>query len=132
MKRCAGWNGEPASRFSGATTSLGELAQQVAARYPAPVHQSGHQELLENLVNRYLFDSQPLSTGRPALARPVVISPVSVAAGRFQQSEPTLCIYRGRDLAHQCRPYRCCGDAGYAYRKRTASRPHPLWSEQEP
>lgn len=36
--------------------SLSELAHYAEQHNLAPVHQSGHQEQLENLVNHYLFD----------------------------------------------------------------------------
>ncbi len=55
-KRYAGWNGELGQQILKGQLSLGELAQYAEQHNLAPVHQSGHQELLENLVNRYLFD----------------------------------------------------------------------------
>ncbi|MBE8421500.1 xylose isomerase, partial [Leptospira interrogans serovar Pomona] len=54
--RSAGWTGELGQQILKGQRSLGELAQYAGQHNLAPVHQSGHQELLENLVNRYLFD----------------------------------------------------------------------------
>jgi xylose isomerase len=36
--------------------SLSQIAQYAEQHDLNPQHQSGHQELLENLVNHYLFD----------------------------------------------------------------------------
>ncbi|PWC19647.1 xylose isomerase [Brenneria corticis] len=54
-KRYAGWNGELGQQILQGKASLESLAGYAESRQLAPQHQSGHQELLENIVNRYLF-----------------------------------------------------------------------------
>ena len=55
-KRYAGWNGELGQQILKGQMSLQELAKYAEQHQLAPQHQSGHQELLEGLVNHYLFD----------------------------------------------------------------------------
>lgn len=54
-KRYAGWNGELGQQILQGKASLESLAQYAESHQLAPQHQSGHQELLENLVNRHLY-----------------------------------------------------------------------------
>jgi len=55
-KRYGGWNSELGQQILKGQLSLTELAKYAEQHNLAPQHQSGHQELLENLVNHYLFD----------------------------------------------------------------------------
>ena len=55
-KRYAGWNGELGQQILKGQLTLTELAKYAEQQNLAPQHQSGHQELLENLVNHYIFD----------------------------------------------------------------------------
>ncbi|HAK49663.1 MAG TPA: hypothetical protein DCM34_10785 [Salmonella bongori] len=55
-KRYAGWNGELGQQILKGQMSLTDIAQYAEQHNLAPVHKSGHQEQLENLVNHYLFD----------------------------------------------------------------------------
>ena len=55
-KRYAGWSSELGQQILKGQMSLSELAHYAEQHNLAPVHQSGHQEQLENLVNHYLFD----------------------------------------------------------------------------
>jgi xylose isomerase len=54
-KRYAGWNSELGQQILQGKLSLEALAQHAEQQVLAPQHASGHQEKLENLVNRYLF-----------------------------------------------------------------------------
>ncbi|GAB2940520.1 xylose isomerase [Hafnia psychrotolerans] len=54
-QRYSGWNTELGQQILQGKMSLDELAKFAQQQQLAPVHQSGHQEQLENLVNRYLF-----------------------------------------------------------------------------
>ncbi|KHS82946.1 xylose isomerase [Pectobacterium carotovorum] len=54
-KRYAGWNGELGQQILQGNASLESLARYAESHQLAPQHQSGQQELLENLVNRHLF-----------------------------------------------------------------------------
>ncbi|MCW2476676.1 MULTISPECIES: xylose isomerase [unclassified Symbiopectobacterium] len=54
-KRYAGWNGELGQQILQGKLSLEQLAKHVHAKQLAPKHQSGHQEMLENLINDYLY-----------------------------------------------------------------------------
>lgn len=55
-KRYAGWNGELGQQILQGKLSLEQLAQYATAHQLAPRHQSGQQERLENLVNRYIYE----------------------------------------------------------------------------
>ena len=55
-RRYAGWNGELGQQILKGQMSLTDIAKYAEQHNLAPQHQSGHQELLENLVNYYLFD----------------------------------------------------------------------------
>ena len=55
-KRYSGWNSELGQQILKGQLSLAEIAKYAEQQQLAPQHQSGHQELLENVVNRYLFD----------------------------------------------------------------------------
>ncbi|MFG7477962.1 xylose isomerase, partial [Enterobacter hormaechei] len=55
-KRYSGWNSELGQQILKGQLSLAEIAKYAEQHQLAPQHQSGHQELLENLVNHYLFD----------------------------------------------------------------------------
>ncbi len=55
-RRYAGWNGELGQQILKGQMNLADIAQYATQHNLAPEHQSGHQELLENVVNRYLFD----------------------------------------------------------------------------
>ena len=55
-KRYSGWNSELGQQILKGQLSLAEIAKYAEHHQLAPQHQSGHQELLENLVNHYLFD----------------------------------------------------------------------------
>ena len=55
-KRYSGWNSELGQQILKGQLSLAEIAKYAERQQLAPQHQSGHQELLENLVNHYLFD----------------------------------------------------------------------------
>ena len=54
-KRYSGWNGEFGQQILQGKLSLDGIAQYAQQNQLAPQHQSGHQELLENVVNRYIF-----------------------------------------------------------------------------
>ncbi|MCL6361732.1 xylose isomerase [Pectobacterium polaris] len=54
-KRYAGWNGELGQQILQGKASLESLTRYAESHQLAPQHQSGQQELLENLVNRHLF-----------------------------------------------------------------------------
>ena len=54
-KRYAGWNSELGQQIMQGKMSLEELSRYASQHNLNPQHQSGHQELLENKVNRYLF-----------------------------------------------------------------------------
>lgn len=54
-KRYAGWNSELGQQILQGKMSLEELSRYASQHNLNPQHQSGHQELLENKVNRYLF-----------------------------------------------------------------------------
>ncbi|MEI7263637.1 xylose isomerase [Pectobacterium carotovorum] len=54
-KRYAGWNGELGQQILQGNASLESLARYAESHQLAPRHQSGQQELLENLVNRHLY-----------------------------------------------------------------------------
>ena len=54
-KRYAGWNGELGQQILQGKLSLEQLAKHVQVQQLAPKHQSGHQEMLENLINDYLY-----------------------------------------------------------------------------
>ncbi|MEL7630196.1 xylose isomerase [Pectobacterium aroidearum] len=54
-KRYAGWNGELGQQILQGKASLESLAHYAESHQLAPQHQSGQQELLENLVNRHLY-----------------------------------------------------------------------------
>jgi xylose isomerase len=55
-RRYAGWNGELGQQILKGQMSLTDIAKYAEQHNLAPRHHSGHQELLENLVNHYLFD----------------------------------------------------------------------------
>lgn len=55
-KRYSGWNSELGQQILKGQLSLADIAKYAEQHHLAPQHQSGHQELLENLVNHYLFD----------------------------------------------------------------------------
>ena len=55
-ERYAGWNGKLGQQILEGESSLDSLAKYVESNNLQPQHKSGQQELLENLVNRYLFD----------------------------------------------------------------------------
>jgi xylose isomerase len=52
--RYSGWRGELGERIMGGKASLADLSDHVLAKGIEPKPRSGQQELLENLVNRYL------------------------------------------------------------------------------
>ncbi|CAK9886659.1 MAG: Xylose isomerase [Candidatus Erwinia impunctatus] len=54
-QRYAGWNSELGQQILQGKLSLDALARYTEQHALAPQHRSGHQEKLENLVNRYLF-----------------------------------------------------------------------------
>ncbi|WP_159567714.1 xylose isomerase [Budvicia diplopodorum] len=54
-ERYAGWNGKLGQQILQGESSLESLASYVESNDIKPQHQSGRQEVLENLVNRYLF-----------------------------------------------------------------------------
>jgi hypothetical protein len=54
-RRYAGWNGELGQQILKGQMNLADIAQYATQHNLAPQHQSGHQELLENVVNRYLL-----------------------------------------------------------------------------
>ncbi|KQN54342.1 xylose isomerase [Erwinia sp. E602] len=55
-RRYSGWNGEMGQQILKGEFTLDGLAQHASQHNFLPQHQSGRQELLENLVNGYLFD----------------------------------------------------------------------------
>lgn len=55
-KRYAGWSGETGKNILNGSISLQQLAEYAIQHNFAPVHQSGHQERLENLVNGHIFN----------------------------------------------------------------------------
>ena len=59
-ERYAGWNGQLGSAILGGSVTLAELEQRVANGEISPVRHSGHQEMLESLVNQHIW-----SAGRP-------------------------------------------------------------------
>ncbi|HEY5519735.1 MAG TPA: xylose isomerase [Candidatus Limnocylindrales bacterium] len=59
-ERYAGWNGELGTAILGGSVTLEELERRVGDGAISPVRQSGHQEMLENVVNRAIW-----SAGRP-------------------------------------------------------------------
>ena len=54
--RYAGWSGELGQSILGGERSLADLADSVEAGTIEPVRRSGHQELLENIVNRHIWN----------------------------------------------------------------------------
>ncbi|MGR6980016.1 xylose isomerase [Testudinibacter sp. P27/CKL/0425] len=54
-QRYSGWNGELGQSILSGKTSLADLAQLVETKQLAPQPVSGHQELLENMVTRYIY-----------------------------------------------------------------------------
>jgi xylose isomerase len=54
-QRYAGWDGEFGQRVLDGGFTLQSLAEEAAKRDLRPVHVSGQQERLENLVNRYIY-----------------------------------------------------------------------------
>lgn len=54
-KRYAGWNTELGQQILQGKLSLEDLARYAGQHNLNPQHHSGHQEQLENLVNRYIF-----------------------------------------------------------------------------
>ncbi|HEY5488488.1 MAG TPA: xylose isomerase [Candidatus Limnocylindrales bacterium] len=59
-ERYAGWDGELGAAILGGSMTLEELERRVGDGAISPVPRSGHQEMLENLVNRAIW-----SAGRP-------------------------------------------------------------------
>ena len=59
-ERYAGWDGDLGSAILGGSMSLAELERRVGDGDISPVRRSGHQEMLENVVNRAVW-----SAGRP-------------------------------------------------------------------
>jgi len=59
-ERYAGWDGDLGSAILGGSMSLAELERRVGDGEISPVRRSGHQEMLENVVNRAVW-----SAGRP-------------------------------------------------------------------
>ena len=55
-QRYSGWNSELGQQILKGQMSLADLAKYAQEHHLSPVHQSGRQEQLENLVNHYLFD----------------------------------------------------------------------------
>lgn len=55
-QRYAGWNEDLGQRILQGNLSLADLARYADEQGLAPVHRSGRQELLENIVNQALFD----------------------------------------------------------------------------
>ena len=55
-QRYSGWNSELDQQILKGQMSLADLAKYAQEHNLSPVHQSGRQEQLENLVNHYLFD----------------------------------------------------------------------------
>src|SRR5699024_5463116 len=55
-QRYSGWNSELGQQILKGQMSLADLAKYAQEHNLSPVHQSGRQEQLENLVNHYLFD----------------------------------------------------------------------------
>lgn len=53
--RYAGWNGDLGQRILQGNLSLADLAKYAEQHALAPVHHSGQQELLENIVNQVLY-----------------------------------------------------------------------------
>jgi len=58
--RYAGWSGELGSAILGGSVTLAELEQRVGNGEISPTRRSGHQEMLESLVNQHIW-----SAGRP-------------------------------------------------------------------
>lgn len=54
-QRYSGWNSELGQSILNGKASLADLAQLVETKQLAPQPVSGHQELLENMVNRYIY-----------------------------------------------------------------------------
>ncbi|ACS83897.1 xylose isomerase [Musicola paradisiaca] len=54
-QRYSGWNGELGQQILQGNASLETLAHYAERHQLAPQHRSGRQEMLENLVNRYLY-----------------------------------------------------------------------------
>ncbi|GKX57102.1 xylose isomerase [Leminorella grimontii] len=54
-ERYAGWNGKLGQQILAGESSLESLAKYAESNQIHPQHPSGQQELLENLVNRYIF-----------------------------------------------------------------------------
>ena len=54
-ERYAGWSGELGQQILKGNMSLDAVAHHALQHQLQPSHRSGHQELLENIVNRYLF-----------------------------------------------------------------------------
>lgn len=54
--RYAGWNKDFAQKILKGEMSLADLAKYTEEHNLSPTHQSGHQELLENIVNQIIFD----------------------------------------------------------------------------
>jgi xylose isomerase len=54
--RYAGWSGDLGKSILGGDTTLQQLEQSVASGEIDPQRASGHQEMLENLVNQHIWD----------------------------------------------------------------------------
>jgi xylose isomerase len=54
-ERYAGWDGDLGTAVLGGNVSLAELERRVADGEVAPERRSGHQEMLENLVNQHIW-----------------------------------------------------------------------------
>jgi xylose isomerase len=54
-KRYAGWDAELGAKILNGGFTLASLSDEAIARDLHPKHASGHQELLENIVNRYIY-----------------------------------------------------------------------------
>ncbi|USI75021.1 xylose isomerase [Sphingomonas morindae] len=57
-ERYAGWDGEIGRAITGEGASLAAIADLAVAHDIAPAHVSGHQERLENLINRFVYSAR--------------------------------------------------------------------------
>ena len=56
-ERYAGWDGDLGKQIHAGTASLADLEQRVASGASDPQRASGHQEMLENIVNRHIWSA---------------------------------------------------------------------------
>lgn len=132
-RRYAGWNGELGQQILNGQMTLSDIAQYAAQHQLAPQHRSGQQEQLENWSTIICLTSNhaaaPGVTG--AATRCSVRATLSRGA-RLRRGS----MYIGIDLGTSGVKAILLNEQGEVVashtEKLTVSRPHPLWSEQDP